>query len=159
MGLDPREYDMPALISQRLKTTKQHAEVPDASDAVATMKYWDNYRAKERARIAGLRLQTDDEGMLSPDELARVGVTIGEMPTVRTLWEREVTNHLEDIYRNGATPDMVLLTPELALEHGVIGKGRYRWLKLKQRIRGILKPKGSSGAQSARPTRGTPPTA
>jgi hypothetical protein len=162
MGLDPREYDMPALISTRLQQRKAKSDVPDASDAEATMKYWDEYRRKERLRIAGEMeargIVTDDGehgALLNGDELHRLGFTIGEMPTVRTLWERELTNHLEDIYQNGAKPDMVLLTPEIAFEHGVISRGRFQWLKFLRFVKtGTWKPRGSSGGQSARRKRG-----
>lgn len=149
MGLDPKEYDMPALISTRLQQRKAKSEVPDASDAKATLAYWDEYRRKERARLNGIMemrgffLDESEHGrILQPDELAALNITIGEMPTTRSLAERELTNHLEDIYQNGAKPDMVLLTPEMALKHGVIGKWRYRWLKLKQRLLGTSKQKG-----------------
>jgi hypothetical protein len=156
--LVPQQYDMPALISQRLKTVKQHAEVPDATDAIATMKYWDEYRRKERLRIAGLGITPDEGGLVTPEQLAQIGLIIGEAPTTANLLEREITNHLEDIYKNGGSPDMVLLTPECAFENGVIGIWRFRWLKLQQRIRGIWSRKGSSGGASAPPTGGTTPT-
>lgn len=156
--LVPQQYDLPALISQRLKTVKQHAEVPDATDAVATMKYWDEYRRKERLRIAGLGVTPDADGLISPEQLAQIGLVIGEAPTLANIAERELTNHLEDIYQNGAKPDFLLISPELAYEQGLIGKWEFRWRKLRQRIRGIWSRKGSSGGRSAPPTGGTTPT-
>jgi len=82
-----RVFPDQVVVSTVLKETKKVSEVPDANDAVATMKYWDEYRRKEREKTA----------QMSPEEhLQYFKGVIGEFPTPERLRRLE----LEEAARN-----------------------------------------------------------
>ena len=72
---------------QQIKTDPIYDTAPDPSDVLGTMKWWDEYRAKKRAEIAGMQISWDENGNVDPtSEVGRdFRSMIGEFPTELTL--------------------------------------------------------------------------
>jgi hypothetical protein len=151
----------PAMHSQRLAEAKVKSEVPDASDAQATMEYWDEHRRKARLLLdtAGVRDRTDAAGNVSGEDIRKF-VTIGEFPTAAAVLTKQIDEMLARVYREGGSPDYALITIEQARSYGLIGPLEYQWRRLRRSLsRGISKLRDSFGGASVRPERGTKPTA
>jgi hypothetical protein len=145
VSLDPKDYNIPAQVASLGMRVKAKSEVPPATDILGTMKYWDDYRLKERARIAqtmemnGLFLDDSEHGgILQPDELAKLTIKIGEMPNAVSLAKIAKAEEAE----------------RLAAEKRARAWSA-RWARLKQRLNGLWKQSVSSGGPFVRRKRGT----
>lgn len=157
--IDPNDRRFtPAAVVQEARVK---SEVPPASDAKATLAYWDEYRRVERARIADLQLTATEDPelghLIAPEGLRSLGLKIGEPPTPAGLKQAEINQHLADIYDHGAEPDFVLLSPEFAYDRGLISHRRFKWLKFRQKLGGILNLSAFFGGRSAHRTVGIRP--
>ena len=66
-----------------MEQEKVQHDVPDPANVMGTMKYWDDYRARERARFAAMNLKLDDQGVPLPGQGLKLD--IGEFPTSESL--------------------------------------------------------------------------
>lgn len=82
--MDEKIFPAPA-VEVEDKSIKNFTDVPDASDINGTMKYWDEYRRKERERFAALNLVLDDNGVPLPGQGLAAHLDIREFPTEESL--------------------------------------------------------------------------
>jgi hypothetical protein len=131
------------------------ATVPDPSDVQGTLRWWDEYRARERARLSAMQVETHEHvlpsgrviEMFDPrSEVGRhFGLVIDVFPTEAEIARAHARQAalqavLDAAQRPGPTPKETT------------------WQKLRRWV-GNWKRSATSGARSARRTRGTPPTA
>lgn len=146
-------FDPPAIIAQRLTEPRKNADMPEASDAEGTMRYWDDYRARERAKLAE---------MTEGERMSYFTASIGEFPTperLKALADKEEMSRLLDIFqKHGSNPDLMYMNIDRAYEMKIISFWEYRWLRLRRSLHkvfhGIWKRNVNSGERSVPRTRG-----